>query len=183
MFAMYAADEISEGTMTNSQLSDDEFLAAFESATLADFHHADHLRAAWIYLQRLPFPRASERMAESVRHFAAQHGAHQKYHETVTQAWMGLVWRALEQDRQAACSERMLSPEADPDALPGAIRVNHAADGFDAFATAHPELLDTHALDRFYSPQLLGSSVARKYFVPPDLSPLPDPHVTHKTEG
>src|SRR5574337_1556365 len=58
-------------TMTKSQLSGDEFLAAFESATPADFHHADHVQAAWIYLERLPFQEASRRMAVSVKHFAA----------------------------------------------------------------------------------------------------------------
>jgi hypothetical protein len=137
--------------MTNSLLSDDEFLAAFESATITDFHHADHIRAAWIYLLRLPFPEASRRMAESLRRFAARKGAHMKYHETMTQAWLLLVWDALEHDGQA----------------------DHAPGGFDAFAAAHPELLDSHALDRFYSSRLLAS--ARIEFVHPDLSPLPVP--------
>lgn len=137
--------------MKNSQISDDEFLAAFESAMLTDFHHVDHIRAAWIYLRRLPFPQASERMAESVRHFAVKHGAHMKYHETITQAWMILVGDALTQDRR------------------------NAAISFDAFTAARPELLDTHALDRFYSSQLLASPSARTGFVPPDLFPLPGP--------
>jgi len=135
--------------MKNSLLSDDEFLVAFESATLTDFHHIDHIRAAWIYLRQLPFPAAAERMAESLRHFAASKGAHMKYHETITRAWMFLVAHALEQDRQA--------------------------DAFAAFAAAHPELLDAHALDRFYSSQLLASPAARMEFVAPDLSPLPGP--------
>ena len=136
--------------MKNSQLSDDEFLAAFESAALVDFHHVDHIRAAWIYLRRLPFSAASRRMAESLRRFAASRGAHMKYHETITQAWMLLVRGALEQDGQGAGT-------------------------FDAFAAAHPELLDAHALDRFYSSQLLTSPTARAEFVHPDLSPLPGP--------
>ena len=158
--------------MTSSLLSDDEFLAAFEATTLAEFHHVDHIRVAWIYLQRLPFPQASRRMAESLRRFAASKGAHQKYHETITQAWMLLVADALDQDLQAA-GERTLSAEAGPEASPGDSRTNPAADGFDAFAAAHPELLDAHALDRFYSSQLLGSPAARTEFVTPDLSPLP----------
>jgi hypothetical protein len=160
--------------MKNSQLSDDEFLAAFEAATLVEFHHSDHIRVAWIFLRRLPFPHAAERMAESLRHFAATKGAHMKYHETITQVWMLLVWDAFSQDRQAA-GERTLSSEAGPDTLPVASPTGHAADGFDAFAAAHPELLDAHALDRFYSSQLLASPAARTRFVPPDLSPLPAP--------
>jgi hypothetical protein len=173
--AVYAANAISGDAMKNSQLSDGEFLAAFESATLADFHHVDHVRAAWIYLRRLPFLRASERMAESVWHFAARHGAHMKYHETITQAWMLLVRDALEQDRQAGGGERTPTSEADPGPLSVDSHANHVPDGFDAFSSAHPELLDAHALDRFYSPQLLASPAARAQFVPPDLSPLPGP--------
>jgi hypothetical protein len=158
--------------MKNSQLSDGEFLAAFEAATLRDFHHADHIRAAWVYLRRLPFPQTSERMAESLRHFAASKDAHMKYHETITRAWMLLVWDALNQDRQAAC-ERAPFSEARRDASQGAPSANHTADEFNSFAAAHPELLDAHALDRFYSSQLLASAAARSEFIPPDLSPLP----------
>ena len=136
--------------MTNSQLSDNEFLAAFESATLTDFHHVDHLRAAWIYLRRLPFPEASRRMAESLRRVAAKNGAQMKYHETLTQAWMRMVYAAMN------------------------LSHHEAVQSFDAFAAAHTELMDTHALHRFYSSQLLASTVARTEFVPPDLSPLPN---------
>jgi hypothetical protein len=146
---MYATGSLSEDIMKNSPLSDNEFLAAFESATLTDFHHVDHIRAAWIYLRRLPFPAASERMAKSLRHFAASKGAHMKYHETITQAWLLLVWDALEHNSQAA--------------------------GFDAFAATHPKLLEIHALRRFYSPELLAAPAAHIEFVPPDLTPLPVP--------
>lgn len=161
--------------MKNSQLSDDEFLAAFEASTLAEFHHSDHIRVAWIFLRRLPFPQAAERMAESLRHFAAVKGAHQKYHETITHAWMLLVAGALEHDSQSAGGEHLPSAEAGPDASQGAPSANHTADEFNAFAAAHPELLDARSLDRFYSSQLLASPAARTRFVPPDLSPLPAP--------
>ncbi len=156
--------------MKNSLLSDDEFLAAFESATLADFHHSDHIRAAWIYLRRLPFPQAAERMAESLRRFAASKGAHQKYHETITQAWMLLVSQRL--TRTASRRQRTSFPRPDARRAPPALST---ADAFDAFAAAHPELLDAHALERFYSSQLLASAAARTRFVPPDLTPLPGP--------
>ena len=139
--------------MKNSLLSDDDFLGAFEAATLADFRHADHIRAAWIYLRLLPFPAASRRMAESLRHFAAAKGAHMKYHETITHAWLLLVAQAFQPDR----------------------RSGRAPNSFDAFAAAHPELLNAHALDRFYSPELLASPAARARFVPPDIAPLPKP--------
>lgn len=132
--------------MRNALLSDNEFLAGFEAATLTGFHHADHIRAAWIYLRRLPFPQATERMAQSLRHFAASKSTHQKYHETITHAWMLLVADGFEQDRQVT--------------------------DFNAFTAAHPELLDIHTLDRFDSSQSLATHAARASFVPPDLSPL-----------
>lgn len=159
--------------MKNSLLSDNNFLAALESASLGAFHHSDHIRAAWIYLRRLPFPVASNRMAESLRHFAASRGAHTKYHETITQAWMHLVWGALEQDGRRGIEHRHFS-DSGPGALPGG-PVSYDAGRFDAFAAAYPELLDVHALRRYYSPELLASSTARAQFVPPDLSPLPSP--------
>jgi hypothetical protein len=159
--------------MKNSLLFDDEFLAAFESATLTDFHHVDHIRAAWIYLRRLPFSDASQRMAESVRHFAAKKGAHQKYHETITQAWMLLVVDALERDRQSEAGEKVTADGSRPDVTTRAARASDLAPGFDAFAAAHPNLLDVRALDRFYSSPLLASPAARTGFVAPDLSPLP----------
>lgn len=159
--------------MINAQLSDEEFLAAFESATLHDFHHADHIRAAWLYLLRFPFPEASQRMAESVWHFAAQHGAHTKYHETITRAWMRLVWDALRRDLRAATGKHEPEDSTSIDAPPSAVSASHPAAGFDAFAAAHPELLDVRTLDRFYSHQVLTSLTARTQFVPPDLSPLP----------
>jgi hypothetical protein len=45
-------------------LPEDEFVAEFESCRLpaAQFHHADHIRLAWIYLRQMNEPEAAERM-------------------------------------------------------------------------------------------------------------------------
>jgi hypothetical protein len=42
--------------MTETRLNDEEFVKAFESCTLpnAEFHHADHVRMAFLYLCRFP---------------------------------------------------------------------------------------------------------------------------------
>ena len=63
---------------------DQEFLEAFETCRLAPqlFHHRDHLRLAWIYLQR-DASTAPVRIAESIRRYAAYHGQSGKYHETM----------------------------------------------------------------------------------------------------
>ena len=39
-------------------MTDAELLAGFEACTLESFHHADHVRVAWIILHRMPFPDA-----------------------------------------------------------------------------------------------------------------------------
>ena len=129
-----------------ARLTDDEFLAGFEDCTIVPFHHRDHVRAAWIYLRRHNYAEAASHMAESVRRFAIRHNVPAMYHETVTQAWMQLVHAAM-----------LETPE----------------EQFGAFIARHAELLNKHALEAFYSSELLASEQARAGWVPPDLQPLP----------
>jgi len=128
-------------------MTDTEFLRAFENCEIAttDFRHRDHLRLTWTYLQHYG-PEAAPRMAASIRRFAAHHGKNDKYHETVTIAWMCLV---------ADCAKS-------------------GVPSFQALIDTHPELLDKTALREFYSDSLLQSGQARTRFVPPDLKPLPN---------
>ncbi|MCC6362736.1 MAG: hypothetical protein IT165_04385 [Bryobacterales bacterium] len=129
-------------------IEDEAFLRAFESLALppADFRHADHVRLAWIYLRQSRFDEALARLSSSILRFATHHGAAEKYHETITHAWMVLVQHALTQ-----------SPEAT----------------FSDFLAAHPHLLDARTLERYYSPAALQSGESRRRFAPPDLQPLP----------
>ena len=126
---------------------DQEFLEAFETCRLAPqlFHHRDHLRLAWIYLQR-DASTAPVRIAESIRRYAAYHGQSGKYHETMTLAWLRLL--------------------ADAARRSGAVNI-------DAVLRASPELLDQKTLQQYYSPELLASETARDEFVPPDRKALP----------
>ncbi|MBI2680226.1 MAG: hypothetical protein HYX25_04370 [Candidatus Solibacter usitatus] len=130
-------------------MRDEEFLKAVESCTLPNtaFHHRDHVRLAWIYVSRFGYQAGSERMAASIRRYAAHHGATAKYHETITRAWMDLVQHAL--------------TNANPPA------------NFDAFLATNATLADPHALNAYYSPELLASPAARQEWVPPDLRSLP----------
>lgn len=75
--------------------SDSEFLAAFDSGTLAEFHHRDHVRLALLYVQKYGMPAAEQHMAASVRRFAEQAGQPAKYHHTMTIAWVRLAARLL----------------------------------------------------------------------------------------
>src|SRR6266567_4328377 len=130
--------------------SDEDFLRAFEELSFpADqFHHREHLRVACLYLKSSDATRAAERMAAGIRRFANHQGATQKYHHTLTLAWMRLVAAALVE-----------TPEGY---------------AFEQFITAHPQLLDLNLVDKYYSKELLRTAAARETWVPADLQPLPE---------
>lgn len=130
--------------------ADRQFVSAFERCELGaeSFHHRDHIRLAWAYLESLHEKEACARMAESIRRFAAHHGATEKYHHTTTIAWMRLV--------------------------AGARRADRGGRDFEKFLSANERLLDREALQAYYSRSLLNSPEARSGWVEPDLAPLPD---------
>jgi hypothetical protein len=78
-------------------MSDEEFVRAFESCELSPdaFHHRDHIRLAAIYVSRHGTAEATERFKASLRRFAANIGKSDKYHETITVAWIQLVAHAM----------------------------------------------------------------------------------------
>ena len=130
-------------------LAEEEFVQNFENCRLPKemFHHADHIRLAWIYLRRFGEALAAEHMAQSIARYAAHYGATQKFHITITAAWMRLVaaaWRATPQIFR-----------------------------FEDFVAAHPFLLDSGALKKYYSAELLKSPAARTGWIEPDLCALP----------
>jgi hypothetical protein len=89
------------------------------------FHHALHLRVAWVYLtESASVDEAIERMGTTLRRFAASVGKAEKYSQATTEFWM----------RQVAAARAMM-PGADIDA---AIR-------------AYPRLLDKNLLLAYYS--------------------------------
>lgn len=130
-------------------MTDQEFLRAFENCELGNegFHHRDHIRLAWIYLRRYGEPEARRHMSEAIKRFAAFHGKTDKYHETITLAWLRLVADAMTRVRRDTT--------------------------FDKLTVLAPELLDKRTLDKFYSTGALASDVARNSWVVPDLQPLP----------
>jgi hypothetical protein len=141
--------------MTNSNSdacvwSDEDLLRAFEdlSFPVKLFHHREHLRVAWLYLKSSDATRAAERMAVGIRRFANHHGATQKYHHTLTLAWVRLVAAALVETPEGCY--------------------------FEEFLAAHPELRDKNLLAKYYSQELLQSSASREGWVQPDLQPLPE---------
>jgi hypothetical protein len=132
-----------------TELTDSEFIHAFETCQLSNesFHHRDHIRLAWIYLQLYPELEAREHMAGAIRKFAAHHGKSDKYHETVTVAWLRLVANGI---------ARMPADAS-----------------FEQLTAALPELLDKRTIEKFYSRATLASESARAFWVEPDLQRLP----------
>ena len=121
-------------------MTDQEFLAALESCSLpaTAFRHHDHLRAGWAYLQGMPFGAALDRMRETLQRYAASHGQPERYHETVTVAYMSLLQ-----------THRALNP----------------AETWEQFVAANPALFEAGLLGRFYERATLESSLARRVFV------------------
>lgn len=111
-----------------------------------EFGHREHLRLAWRELREHEREVALARIETAIRHVAAAHGAPDKYHRTMTEAWAALVGHHL----------------AEEPALT-----------FDAFLERFPGLLDGGLLTRHWSAELLASPAARATWVDPDLRPLP----------
>ncbi len=126
-------------------LADVAFLAAFEAGTLEPFRHRDHIRMAWLYLDRAPLEQATRHVVAGIRAFALANGKPGLYHETLTRFWIHLVAR-----------HRVLRVCAD------SVR----------FLEAHPRLLDKTLVERHYSPELLASSAAKERWLEPDRQPL-----------
>jgi hypothetical protein len=72
-------------------MTDAELARALERCELPEggFHHADHLRVAWLYLEESPTVDAAlARMAATLRRFAAAVGQPEKYSDAITAFWM-----------------------------------------------------------------------------------------------
>ena len=124
----------------------DELLAAFEARTLpADrFDHRGHLRMAWLYLRRHGWPDGAVRFMAALRAYVTHLGATQKYHETITWAYLVLLNEEL----------TLRSPPAE---------------SFEQLLERRPELR-THRggpLFRLYTAAQLEGDDARRVFVLP----------------
>jgi hypothetical protein len=113
------------------------------------FRHRQHIHLAFWAVRRYGMPAASDRVRGWIRQIAAYERAPQKYHHTVSQAWMELVAHHVAAD--PGCAD------------------------FDTFAGRHPALLDKRLLSCHYRSATLASAPARHDWVPPDLVPFPWP--------
>jgi hypothetical protein len=86
-------------------MTDAEFQRAFEDTTLEPFHHRDHLRVTWLYLRQYGESETRERLGKAILRYAAARNGAQKYHETITQAWIQLVSKANSDNFEAMLTE------------------------------------------------------------------------------
>jgi hypothetical protein len=124
-------------------MTDLEFLQALEACTLAEsqFGHAAHVRAAYLYLRQADFAAALDRVRRTIRNFATHHGKPDRYHETITVAYLALI-------QQHICE-------------------HGPSDGWESFTRDNSELLDPNLLSQFYSREQIQSAMARKIFLLP----------------
>ena len=126
-------------------MNDAELLAGFESQSLPSdaFHHQQHVRVAWMYVQRDGVARAMATFSNALKRFAVAKGKPNLYHETITFAYLLLIGERLARKPAATWEE---------------------------FARDNPDLLTWKpgVLDRYYTETLLWSDLARVTFVMPD---------------
>src|ERR1039457_1214661 len=96
-----------------------------------------------------PLHEASGKICTWIRQIAAYERAPQKYHHTVSRAWVEIVAHHLGTDPECA--------------------------DFDIFAARHPALLDKRLLSQHYRSATLAAEPARHGWVEPDLRPFPWP--------
>ena len=130
-------------------MDDSEFLRAFFDGWPAEqrFGHYEHLRLAWLVIERHGAEVAADIVGDGIRRMATAHGKAALYNETITRFWVSLLAHV----RQAA------DPHASVD---DAIR-------------AVPMLADKDIVLRHWSRTALYGPEARMTWVEPDLVPLP----------
>ncbi|MGH2927033.1 MAG: hypothetical protein ACRDL8_02385 [Solirubrobacteraceae bacterium] len=110
------------------------------------FGHRQHVELTRRYLREHDPDAARGLVADAIRKMAAAHGASDKFHATITGAWVRCV---------AVHGQRW------------------PADSFDEFIALNTGLLDARLLEQHFSRGLLFSDEARATIVEPDLRPLP----------
>jgi hypothetical protein len=128
---------------------DPELAAILPGITGPDgqFRHRQHINLAFYAVRRYGMPDAVGRICGWIRQIAGYERAPQKYHHTVSRAWVELVAHHVAAD--PGCAD------------------------FAVFADRNPALLDKRLLSRHYRSSTLAAGPARHGWVEPDLLPFP----------
>ena len=129
-------------------MDDTGFLRAFLGGWPADrpFHHYEHLRIAWLVIERHGPELACDIVGEKLKAMAIARGVAPLYNETMTRFWI----RLLAHVREAT-----------------------GASTVDSAIAQVPMLLDKNLAQRHWSRTLMFGPQARAAWVEPDLAPLP----------
>jgi hypothetical protein len=135
--------------MSHQGPADAELAAIWPKITGPDgeFRHRQHINLAFLAVRRYGMPEATAKICDWIQHIAVYARAPQKYHHTVSRAWVEIVAHHVEAD-------------------PG------FAD-FGTFVARHPALLDKRLLSRHYRSSTLAAPSARQGWVEPDLLSFP----------
>lgn len=130
--------------------ADRQFRDDFEAGRVgpAEFHHREHLRLAYVYLCETDSAAALDLMRNALQVFLAANGVDpSRYHETLTAAWIQAVRHFM-----AMCG---------------------TANAFEQFIESDARLLDTNIMLTHYSKERLFCDAARRGFVRPDITHIP----------
>jgi hypothetical protein len=124
-------------------MMDEEFLAALERCELPGeaFTHAAHVRAGYLYVRAGGFDAALGRMRAAIQRYAAHLGKPDKYHETITIAYLALIHERL--------------------------RARGDSGDWASFRMQNPDLFEPDLLLRYYRSSELESDLARRVFILP----------------
>jgi len=127
-------------------MTEHEWMAEFEKCTLPNgsFHHADHVKMAFLYLQEYPPLEALSRFSSALKRFAAAQGKPELYNETITWGFILLI-----RERMARASSTQSWAE---------------------FSVSNADLLlwQNNVLKKYYFPETLSSELAKRVFLFPD---------------
>jgi hypothetical protein len=127
-------------------MNDSEWMEAFERCALpiGSFHHAEHVKMAFLYVQRFAPLEALARFSSDLTRFATAHGKPNLYNETITWAFLLLVRERLARGKSQQT--------------------------WGEFASSNADLLRwrDNILKKYYRPETLTSELAKSVFLFPD---------------
>lgn len=133
----------------HSQLSDSEFLEAFENGSLNPklFNHEAHLRLAWLNIQNHGEQIAVEKTCSGIKHFDVIYGKGDKFHTTITVAAVKVVCHFMKKSKSTDFFDFM--------------------EEFPRLRMAFKELLEQH-----YSSAIFSNQQAKTDYIHPDVLPF-----------
>jgi hypothetical protein len=121
-------------------------LMAEVMATAGRFGHREHVHLTWLAVRRFGVRAAVGLVSDGLLRTARYAGAPQKYHATMSRAWVELIGYHAAESRD---------------------------EDFAAFACRCPALLGKRLLMHHYRPVTLACPKARAGWIDPDLAPFP----------